>query len=167
MTSGDYLNCLKWRTSMSTFLDSGLLLTMKLLNQEFPLVNFKSSLQCVTVATMTCLIVTEYLCHKCPRICSRSIPHSWLITVFVARSTRRVPLMEQELLALPKHLSSHPVYSGVHVARSLVLCVMFCRSLFVLLYFFCWPCVVCSVRFTDSDYLPLITSNYFYSRLIK
>ena len=137
MTSGDYLNCLKWRTSMSTFLDSGLLLTMKLLNQEFPLVNFKSSLQCVTVATMTCLIVTEYLCHKCPRICSRSIPHS------------------------------HPVYSGVHVARSLVLCVMFCRSLFVLLYFFCWPCVVCSVRFTDSDYLPLITSNYFYSRLIK
>ena len=26
-----------------------------------------------------------------------------------------------------------PVFSGVHVTRSLVLCVMFCRSLFVLL----------------------------------
>jgi hypothetical protein len=33
---------------------------------------------------------------------------------------------------LPKHMSSPPVFSGVHVTRSLVLYVMFCRSLFVL-----------------------------------
>ena len=31
------------------------------------------------------------------------------------------------------------VFSGVHVARSLVLCVMFYRSLLVLLSFFVWP----------------------------
>jgi hypothetical protein len=31
---------------------------------------------------------------------------------------------------------------------------MFCRSLFVLLYFFFWP--LCCLWFTDSDYLPLI-----------
>jgi hypothetical protein len=35
-----------------------------------------------------------------------------------------------------KHLRSPPVFCGVRVARSLVFCVVFCRSLFVLLYFF-------------------------------
>ena len=47
------------------------------------------------------------------------------------RLTRRVLLVDQELLTLPEHLSSPPVFSGVHVTRSLV--CMFCRSLFVLL----------------------------------
>jgi len=36
---------------------------------------------------------------------SRSFPHSRLITGFVTRLTRRVPLVEQELLTLPEHLS--------------------------------------------------------------
>jgi hypothetical protein len=40
---------------------------------------------------------------------SRSFPHSRLITGFVTRLTRRVPLVEQELLTLPEHLSSPPV----------------------------------------------------------
>ena len=44
--------------------------------------------------------------------------------------------MEQELLTLPEYLSSHPGFSGVRVSRSLVLCVRFCKSLFVPLYFF-------------------------------
>ena len=43
-----------------------------------------------------------------------------------------MPLAEQELPALPEHLSSSPGFSGVRVTLSLVLCVMFCRSLFVL-----------------------------------
>ena len=50
-----------------------------------------------------------------------------------------MPLMEQELLSLPEHLSSPPGFSGVRVTRSLVLFVLFCRSLFGLLYFFIWP----------------------------
>jgi hypothetical protein len=37
---------------------------------------------------------------------SRSFPHSWLITGFVIRLTRRVSLVEQELPTLPEHLSS-------------------------------------------------------------
>jgi hypothetical protein len=37
---------------------------------------------------------------------SRTFPHSRLITGFVTRLTRRVPLVEQELLTLPEHLSS-------------------------------------------------------------
>jgi len=45
-------------------------------------------------------------------------PHSWLITGFVTRLTRRVPLMEQELLTLPEHLRSPPVFRGVRVTRS-------------------------------------------------
>ena len=53
---------------------------------------------------------------------SRFFPHSWLITGFVTRITRRVPLVEQELLTLPEHLSSLPVLVGFVL---LVLCVCF------------------------------------------
>jgi hypothetical protein len=69
----------------------------------------------------------------------RSFLHSWLVTMFVTRVIRLMPLVEQELPTLPDHLSSHPVLSGVRVTRSLVLCVMFCRSLFFLLSFFVCP----------------------------
>jgi hypothetical protein len=48
---------------------------------------------------------------------------------------RRVSLVEQELLTLMEHISSPPVFNGVRVDRSLVLCVVFCRSLFVILSF--------------------------------
>ena len=34
---------------------------------------------------------------------------------------------------------SSPIFSGVSVAQSVVFCLMFCRSLFVLLSFFFWP----------------------------
>ena len=56
--------------------------------------------------------------------------------------TRWVSLVEQELLTLPEHLSSPPVFNRVRVARSLVLCVMFCRSLFVICSFSFGHCVV-------------------------
>jgi hypothetical protein len=52
-------------------------------------------------------------------------PHSWLINGFVTRLTRRVPLVEKELPTLPGHLSSPPVFSGVRVTWSLMLCVCF------------------------------------------
>ena len=41
-----------------------------------------------------------------------------------------------------------PILSGVHVSRSLVFCVVFCRSLFVLLVIMFFVLL----RFTDSDY---------------
>jgi len=68
--------------------------------------------------------------------------------------TRRVSLLEQELLTLSEHLSSPPVLSGVRVTQSLVLCVMFCRSLFVL-------CIVCPVLI-----IPLVFSNSSCNHLI-
>lgn len=41
------------------------------------------------------------------------------------------PRVEQELLTIPSHLTSLPVFSGI--------CVVFCQSLFVCLSFFAWP----------------------------
>jgi len=59
-----------------------------------------------------------------------------------------------------------PVFNpGLHcvpVAQSLVFCVVFCRSFFVLLYFFFWPLFCLSFDFSDSDYLPLVSSNSSY-----
>jgi hypothetical protein len=46
--------------------------------------------------------------------------------------TRRMSLVEQELLTLPEHLSLPPAFSEVRVTRSLALCVCFvdrCLSL--------------------------------------
>ena len=68
----------------------------------------------------------------------------------VTRLKRRVPLVEQELLTLPEHMSSPPVFSGVRVTRSLVLYVCFvvvCPFVLFLL------AIVLSVlfRYTDSD----------------
>jgi hypothetical protein len=55
-----------------------------------------------------------------------------------------MPLVEQELLTLPEHLSSPTVFSWVRVTLSLVSCAMFCRSLFVLYPVSFDHCVVCS-----------------------
>ena len=75
---------------------------------------------------------------------SRSFPRSWLITGFVTRLTRRVSLVEQELLTLPEHLSSPPVFSGVCVSRYLVLCVCFVDLCLFFSTFSFGHCVVCS-----------------------
>ena len=75
---------------------------------------------------------------------SRSFPRSWLITGFVTKLTRRVSLVEQELSTLPEHLSSPPVFSGVHVTRSLVLYVCFVDRCLSFCTFSFGHCVVCS-----------------------
>jgi hypothetical protein len=56
--------------------------------------------------------------------------------------------VEQEPLTLQEHLSSPSVFSGVRVTRSLVFCVMFFRSLFVL---FLSAVMLSVLRFMDSD----------------
>ena len=50
---------------------------------------------------------------------------------FLTRTTRRVSLVEEELLTLPEYLSLLLIYNGVPVAKSLALCVVFCRLLVV------------------------------------
>jgi hypothetical protein len=63
---------------------------------------------------------------------------------FVTRLTRRVPLVEQELLTLPEHQSSPAVFSGVRVTRYLVLCVCFVDRCLSFCTFSFGHCVVCS-----------------------
>ena len=58
----------------------------------------------LTVATMTWLTLTEYLCHKWPRIYSSFDNHIFLFTA------RRVIYVEQELLALPEFRVVHVVH---------------------------------------------------------
>jgi hypothetical protein len=56
-----------------------------------------------------------------------------------------VPLVEQELLTLPEHMSSTLVFSGGSCGSIFSFMCMCCRSLFVLLYFISYGhCVVCS-----------------------
>ena len=57
--------------------------------------------------------------------------------MFVARVIRQRPLVEQDLFALPEHTSSPSGFSGIRVAQSLVFFLMLCRTLFILLSFFC------------------------------
>jgi hypothetical protein len=52
--------------------------------------------------------------------------------------------VEQELLTLPEHLSSPPVFSGVRVTRSLVLYVCFVDRCLSFCTFSFGHCVVCS-----------------------
>jgi len=75
---------------------------------------------------------------------------------------RRVSLVEQELLTLPEHPSSNPVFSWVRVTRSIVVCVMFCRSLFVFLYGFVWPLWCLSIVDLRILITPLESSNSSY-----
>jgi hypothetical protein len=60
-----------------------------------------------------------------------------------------------------EQLSSLPVFGRVRIARSLVCCVMFCRSLFVPLSFFFWSlcCLSFGLRILIT---PLVSSNSSY-----
>ena len=92
---------------------------------------------------------------------SWSFPHSWFINGTVTRLTQQVPLVEQEIPTLPEHPSTPLVFSGVRVTRSLVLCVMFCRSLFVL--FLLAIVLSAFLRFTDSfSYNPLKLALFYH-----
>jgi hypothetical protein len=57
--------------------------------------------------------------------------------------TRRVSLVEQDLHTLPEHPSSPPVFSGVRVTRSLVLCECFVDRCLPFCTFYLGRCVVC------------------------
>ena len=63
-----------------------------------------------------------------------------------------MPLVEQELLTLPEHQSSSPVFSVVRVTRSLVLCVCFVDHYLSFVLFLLIIVFSVLLRHTDSDY---------------
>jgi len=60
-----------------------------------------------------------------------------IILLSVSSGFSHFPRVEQELLTLPSHLTSLPVFSGI--------CDVFCQSLFVCLSFFAW--LLCCLSF--------------------
>ena len=64
------------------------------------------------------------------------------------------------VLTLSEHMTSYPVVTGVRVARTIVFCVMFCRSLFVLLSVFFWPLYCLSFLDIRLQITTLVSSNF-------
>jgi hypothetical protein len=85
----------------------------------------------------------------CKHLLNQTCQISMLVNVCVV--TQHVPLVEQELLTLPKHLSSPLVFSGVCVTQSLVFCVIFCLPFFVFI-FICSAIVLSVLQIMASDY---------------
>jgi len=111
--------------SYQDFLDRVLLLTRKLLNQGFLFAKLESTLRKFYGGRYGFCVTNDY--GYVPLVVNtlRSFPHSWLITGFETRLTRRVPLVEQKLLTLQEHPSSPMVFREVRVNRSLVVCICF------------------------------------------
>ena len=162
--------------SYQDFFDRRLLLARKLLNQGFPLVKLKSSLQLNTskiygrhhdlVDRYGISVSNDHGYVPLVVNTSRSFPHSRLITGFVTRLTWWVPLVEQELLTLPEHLSSPPVFSMVRVTRSLVLYVCFVDRCLSFCTFSFGHCVVCSSSIYGF-WLPLWYLQTLFIKLFK
>jgi hypothetical protein len=74
--------------------------------------------------------------------------------------------VEQDLLTLAEHLSSPPVFSGVHVTRSLVLYVCFVDRCLSFCTFSFGHCVVCSFSIYGFRlplwYLQTLFPNYSF-----
>ena len=71
--------------------------------------------------------------------------------------------MDEDLHTYPEHMSSFQVLSGVHVARSLVFCVMLCGSLFVLFHL---TIVLSVLRFMASGYFVGIFNLFFMEKMV-
>ena len=63
---------------------------------------------------------------------------------------------------IPPLPHTHTPFSKIRVPQSLVFCVVFCRSLFILLSIFFWPIVLFVLLFMDFDY-PFGISKLFLS----
>ena len=129
------------------FLDRILLLTRRPLNQEFLVAKLKSSLQTF------CLV--KCLCDKWPRKCSVCRSHNPFLSSFMTyhqvcnkSSTGCATCEAGTAWWSPSWaLGFTPAFSGVNESRSLV----FCRALFVLLFFYTWPFKCLLLRLTVSD----------------
>ena len=88
-------------------------------------------------------------------LCPTRFPYQMMFVLFSRNMTGVT--CGVRLLTLSEHLGSPPVFSGVRVTRSLVLCVVFCRLLFVPLSFFFW--LLCCLAFF---FWPLCCLPFFF-----
>ena len=105
----------------------------------------------------------EYLCHKWPRICfvcrnHNPVLHSRFFTGFVTIVPRCVPLVEQELLTLKKHMSS-PLVFVRFMLLNLISCVAFCGSLFVLSFGHYMVCLSTNGLWVVLRYLKTVLTS--------
>ena len=80
-------------------------------------------------------------------------------TPYILPFARQVPLVEQELLTILQYMSSTTIFTEVCVVQSLVFCVAFCKSLFVL---FLLAILLSVLRYTTSDYTYGIIKIFFH-----
>ena len=78
----------------------------------------------------------------------------FLICCYNYENKKKNNIVEKELLTLPEHMSLYPVFSGVRVTRSLVLCVCFVDRCLSFCTFSLGHCVVCSSIY--GFWLPLL-----------
>ena len=96
---------------------------------------------------------------------SRPFPRSRLIIGFITKLTRRVPLVKQELLTIPEHLSSPPGLVGF-VLHNLVLCVHFVDSYLSFCTFSFGHCVVrSSSNSSNTKYERAESLDYFINQI--
>jgi hypothetical protein len=100
------------------FLNRGLMLPRKLLNQGFLVVRLKPLLWELTVATIHLLISCYGICVPHDHgyvpfvIITLTIPHSWRTTLFLlllSKSNTKVPQVKQGPLTLPERMCSSPL----------------------------------------------------------
>ena len=140
---------------LSCFLDRWLILTRVLLNQGFLVVKSKYAFQKLYGRHFHLInqygVSNDHEYVPFVVIISRCVLSSFKTYHMACENiTRRVPHVEQELLNIPEYMSLQPMFSGVRVVRSLVFCVMFCWSFFLLFL----SIIVLSVllRFIASHY---------------
>ena len=84
---------------------------------------------------------------------------NWCCTAMSHSSVDHFVIVFYEILTDISVWNSLPLFSGVCVARSLVLCVVSCRSSFVILSFFFWP--LCCQSIMRNSYLVINHTGIF------
>ena len=119
---------------------------------------------CLSFAAFSCVVCSSIYGFWLPLWYLQTLPSITFCHRKCCSETKRSPVLKFKwyFLTLSEHLSSPLVFSGVRVNRSLVLCVCFVDRCLSFCSFSFGHCVSVLLRYTDSDYLPLVSSNSSY-----
>ena len=86
-----------------------------------------------------------------------------LICFVIAWAKRRVPHVEQDLLTLPEHMRSPPVYVGVSVALVIsIICCVLCTIICLFVFFFFSHFIVSLFSIYEFDCPAVLFSPLFF-----